>query len=299
MPSVQLASFEHSPYLSQQTITELEDAFSVLRQLHSKKRVPSSSKLKSEKEKEKPKDVPKEGMFGIFKKSMVLSFTYPQSRRSHLVYIEDHSSGHSPAEAAVPVDEQSSPPNAGTPADPYHHVQSVITRLKTQHAAITSLMSFADNNPSTAQPSPLPSTVEEHSKPGSPPSARFTGPITRRTGTSTVTSLSDSGSIWFDATDEYDGPEEFFIDAPPLEAGVTDCQIASIDGQSNSHDYEEASDTDEEQNARPSLAVSEPQVTAGVQQIAHRTSLPSGPVADEGSLFAVFKKNVGKVLSVH
>lgn len=80
MPSVQLASFDHSPYLSQQTITELEDAFSVLRQLHSKKRVPSSSKLKSEKEKEKPKDVPKEGMFGIFKKSMVLSFTYPQSR---------------------------------------------------------------------------------------------------------------------------------------------------------------------------------------------------------------------------
>jgi hypothetical protein len=32
--------------------------------------------------------------------------------------------------------------------------------------------------------------------------------------------------------------------------------------------------------------------------VAHRTSLPSGPVADEGSLFALFKKNVGKVHSI-
>jgi hypothetical protein len=75
---VQLASFEHPPYLSQQTITELEDAVGALRQLHSKKRVPSSSKLKSEKEKEKPKDVSKEGMFGIFKKSMPLFHIIPQ-----------------------------------------------------------------------------------------------------------------------------------------------------------------------------------------------------------------------------
>lgn len=259
------------------TITELEDAVGALRQLHSKKRVPSSSKLKSEKEKEKPKDVSKEGMFGIFKKN--------------------HSSGHSPAETPVPVDEQSSPPHTGTPADPYHHVQSVIDRLKKQHAAITSLMPFAENNPSTAHPSPRPSTVEEHSEPGCSPTARLTNPISRRAGTSTVTSLSDSGSIWFDATDEYDGPEEFFLDSPPLEAGVADCQISSIDGQSNSNHYEEASDTDEEQNERPSLAISEPQVTVGVQQVTHRTSLPSGPVADEGSLFAVFKKNVGKDLS--
>ncbi len=114
----------------------------------------------------------------------------------------------------------------------------------------------------------------------------------------TVTSLSDGGSIWFDATDEFDGPEEFSLDTSPLEVGTVDCQIASIDGQSNSHYSEEASDTDEE-DAHPSFAISEHQVTVGVQQVVHRTSLPSGPVADEGSLFAVFKKNVGKVLSIH
>jgi hypothetical protein len=115
---------------------------------------------------------------------------------------------------------------------------------------------------------------------------------------STATSLSDSGSIWFDARDEIDGPEEFFLDNPPFEAGAAISRVAGIDGQSNSH-YSEASDTDEGEDERPSLAISEHQVTVGVQQVAHRTSLPSGPVADEGSLFAVFKKNVGKVLSIH
>jgi len=259
------------------TIAELEDAVNALRQLHSKKRVPSSSKVKSEKEKEKPKDVSKDGMFGIFKKN--------------------HGSGHPPAEAGSPVDEQPSSPNMGTSADPYHHMQSVIARLKKQHAALTGLIPPLAETNLSAHPSPLPSTVEEHSEPGSSPAARFTSPIVRRAGTSIVASLSDSGSIWFDATDEFDGPEEFFLDTPPIEAGVADCQIASIDGQSNSQDGEEASDTDEGEGGRLSLAVGEHQVAVGVQQVAHRTSLPSGPVADEGSLFAVFKKNVGKDLS--
>ena len=237
-------------------------------------------------------------MFGIFKKSMVLSSPCPQSWHPDLVFIEDHGSGHPPAEVAAPLDEQPSSPNIGTSADPYHHMQSVIARLKKQHAALTGLIPpLPESNLSTALPSPLPSTVEEHSEPSSSPAARFMSPIVRRTGTSIVASLSDSGSIWFDATDEFDGPEEFFLDAPPIEAGVADCQIASIDGQYNSQDCEGASDTDEEEGRRLSLAVGEHQVAVGVQQVAHRTSLPSGPVADEGSLFAVFKKNVGKVLS--
>jgi hypothetical protein len=96
--------------------------------------------------------------------------------------------------------------------------------------------------------------------------------------------------------DELDGAEEFFLDAPHLEAGTADDRIPVLDGQSNSHGSGESSDTDEERElARPSLAVSERGVGAGARQVAHRTSLPSGPVADEGSLFAVFKKNVGKV----
>ncbi|KAH9075838.1 hypothetical protein EDB83DRAFT_2352578 [Lactarius deliciosus] len=220
------------------TITELEDTVNCL----------TSSKSRSDKEKEKLKDVSKDGMFGIFKKN--------------------HGSGqHSPAEA-VPVDEQPSPPST-TSADPYHHIQSVIGRLKKQHAALTSLIPFVENNPSTVHASPLPSTVEEHSEPSDSPATRFTSPIARRAWMSTATSLSD----------------KFFLDTPPLEACAADGRIAGIDGQSNSHNSEEASDTDEEKDERPSLAISEYQATV------------AGPVADEGSLFAVFKKNVGKDLS--
>lgn len=52
-----------------QTIEELENAVQAWYQTEHKKRIPSSSKPKSDKEKEKPKDASKEGMFGIFKKS--------------------------------------------------------------------------------------------------------------------------------------------------------------------------------------------------------------------------------------
>jgi len=56
-----------------QTIEELENAVQAWHQTEHKKRIPSSSKPKSDKEKEKPKDASKEGMFGIFKKS---EYTY-------------------------------------------------------------------------------------------------------------------------------------------------------------------------------------------------------------------------------
>ena len=52
-----------------QTIEEIENAVQAWHQTEQKKRIPSSSKSKPEKEKERPKDAPKDGMFGIFKKS--------------------------------------------------------------------------------------------------------------------------------------------------------------------------------------------------------------------------------------
>lgn len=124
--------------------------------------------------------------------------------------------------------------------------------------------------------------------------------MARRTWASTVTSLSDAGSIWFDAMDELDGAEEFFLDAPPLEAGAAEDRIPVLDGQCNSNVSGESSDTDEDEGVgRLSLAASERAVRVGAEQVVHRTSLPSGPVADEGSLFALFKKNVGKVHFIH
>ena len=100
--------------------------------------------------------------------------------------------------------------------------------------------------------------------------------------------------------DELDGAEEFFLDAPPLEVGAAEDRILVLDGQSNSNVSGESSDTDEDEGlGRLSLATSERAVRVGDEQVVHRASLPSGPVADEGSLFALFKKNVGKVHFVH
>ena len=64
-----------------QTIEEIEDAVQAWHQTQTepKKRIPSSSKPKSEKEKERPKDASKDGMFGIFKKSEYTSSFVPSN----------------------------------------------------------------------------------------------------------------------------------------------------------------------------------------------------------------------------
>ena len=194
------------------------------------------------------------------------------------------------------TDDKSSITDAGTPSSPYDRLQSAITSLKTQHVTLSGLIPFVDNNAPSIHASPLLATVEEPSSDGDHSPARISSPIARKTWASTSTSLSDGGSIWFDATDEPDGAEEFFLDAPPMEAGAVEDRILVLDGQSSSHLSGESSDTDEEEGVgRVSLAVSEHGARAGAQQVVHRTTLPSGPVADEGSLFALFKKNVGKV----
>jgi hypothetical protein len=200
-------------------------------------------------------------------------------------------------EVSFSADEKSSSTAVGTSANPYDRMQLAIAALKAQHVALSGLIPLLDNNAPGVLGSPLPATVEERSE-GSLTPARFASPAVRKTWASTVTSLSDGGSIWFDAADELDGAEEFFLDAPHSEAGAADDRIPVLDGQCTSNASGESSDTDDgEEVARLSLALSDRGVRAGTQQLAHRTSLPSGPVADEGSLFAVFKKNVGKVHS--
>ena len=196
------------------------------------------------------------------------------------------------------MDEKQSQLHTGTPANPYERVQSAIATLRSQHATLSGLIPFADSNLSVVHESPLPTTVVEQAE-GSYTGVRFGSPIARKTWMSTATSLSDGGSIWFDAVDEHDGAEELSLDIPH-EVSPGDGQTTVLGGQDNSHTFEEESDTDEEEEAaRLSLALSERGVVAGAQQVAHRTSLPCGPVADEGSLFAVFRKNVGKVRPTH
>ncbi|KAI0271494.1 Oxysterol-binding protein-domain-containing protein [Gloeopeniophorella convolvens] len=265
------------------SLAELEGAVQAWHQLDPKRRVPSSSKPKPEKDKDKPKDASKDGMFGLFKKS--------------------HSNVHTPTEASFSIDEKPLPTHSSTHMAPYDRVQAAISSLRLQHAALSNMNpsgTFIDSNPPLVHGSPLQSTVEEQHEDRSDTPTRFSTAIARKTWMSTVTSLSDSGSIWYDAVDEPEGAEEFFLETPPLEAGATENRMNVFDeqlSQSTSHDSE-ASDTDEDEDeVRRSLAIGEHEATIGQQEITHRSTLPSGPVADEGSLFAVFKKNVGKDLS--
>jgi hypothetical protein len=297
MSSVSFRSpvFWNPPHSFKQSVKELESLIQAWQQIDHRKHIPST-KLKSEKEKEKAKDAPKEGMFGIFKKSMYAYSCFIFASYA-IQPIKGHSSGNTTAEVGVPADEKSLQPNVPTPGNPYDHVQSAIAALKSQHAALRGLFSLVDNSLPIVHESPLPASVVEQPE-GVHTPVQFGGPIARKAWTSTTTSLSDGASVWFDAADEVDGAEEFFLDTTPLKASPSDGQIPDFGGQNNSRSFHDESDTDEEQEAaRLSLAVSERGVAASARQVTHRMSLPSGPVADEGSLFAVFKNNVGKVLT--
>jgi oxysterol-binding protein-related protein 3/6/7 len=126
-------------------------------------------------------------------------------------------------------------------------------------------------------------------------SARAVSPASARRysfpyGPSTATSTrSDSIHEWYDAME--DGPEEFVMDETPGEhPGQQPSQLSQVatdagsvvdsqeDHSSVDTDFEEAPDPD------PSKEVA-----------SYRTHLPVPAPADEGSLFTILKKNVGKV----
>lgn len=112
-------------------------------------------------------------------------------------------------------------------------------------------------------------------------------------------------SVWYDA-EEYGGAEEFvlddsppdeiqasqFPDIPTPEAALTSSSTGTIsqtdsDSESDSDEEPLSPGTEEEQPSEPGPAQE--------QTIIRRTQLPSPVVGDEGSLFTVLKKNVGKV----
>lgn len=174
-----------------------------------------------------------------------------------------------------------------------HRLQTSLDALKYQHAALANLIPVLnpiDMGFSAARTSPLPSTSEAEEEPPSPkvPSSRASKRL------STFSNHSD-GSIWYDAP-EFEGAEEFVIEAPPTDE--TPSSKISQSPQIAPEDLEwEGSDTDTESSLHEeTAATSTPSPSEEAQHgVARRTQLPSPPAGDEGSLFAVLKKNVGKV----
>ncbi|KAI6031920.1 Oxysterol-binding protein-domain-containing protein [Pisolithus microcarpus] len=155
--------------------------------------------------------------------------------------------------------------------------KKAVETLKAQHTAAAS----GDATQPVARASPLPSTAEDKSEELLSPS-RFSTAFTRRSKrASSISSLSDGGPVeWFDAQDNVG--EEFVLEepTPDEERGPIILQTSF----SNYKEYENSS-SDEEEIARH-LSKPEPDLTLQARQ-----------AGDEGSLFTMLKKNVGKDLS--
>ena len=109
---------------------------------------------------------------------------------------------------------------------------------------------------------------------------------------SVATSFSDGPLEWFDATDAFDGPEEFVLE--PVQDVLDPVGPLTTDGQSNSDN----SSIDTNIDDLDPLATLTPEVKvtpSGSLDVIRRTQLPVPARSDEGSLFAILKKNVGKV----
>jgi hypothetical protein len=172
----------------------------------------------------------------------------------------------------------------------FQQINTALASLKSQHAALLKSLAHDVTAPPTARGSPLPPTTEE--KEEEPLSvSRFNTALTRRSNLAiSMSSLSDSAhNEWFDA--EEDLGEEFFLDVPKA-----DEEREPVVPQSETSSLIQTVSSDEEEHSPPLVHDTDPLVNAS--QVVRRTRLPSGPIGDEGSLFAILKNNVGKVTFV-
>jgi len=170
----------------------------------------------------------------------------------------------------------------------FQRINLALESLKTQHAALLCSL-HGDTATAICKSSPFPGTTEE-----SPeellPASRFSTAFTRRSKIApSVSSLSDGVPVeWFDAQDNVG--EEFVLEpTPDEEKGPPNLQS----GSSSYKEYESSSSENEETAPYQFKTALDAELLA--RQITRRTRLPCGPVGDEGSLFTMLKKNVGKV----
>ncbi|KDQ63845.1 hypothetical protein JAAARDRAFT_29892 [Jaapia argillacea MUCL 33604] len=276
------------------TLSELEDAVQLWAQDDWKRRTPVSPKFKPEKERNHKESKEAGSVFGIFKKSA-----------------SNHNHNH---QGPISEDGRTSDTSSQSASSPQQRVQAAIETLKSHQSALLKSLSaipFSDpGGTSTVRSSPLPSTAEEDQDQDEyvtptrthHPSSLPWGHVKR---TSIAETMSDgTGSIWFDAQEpEMDGAEEFILDndATPYDEGGQGSKLSTSESQrSADQDTEFSGDTDSEDEVELELEKSSENSSMNVldhAEVQRRAQLPSRPVGDEGSLFAVLKKNVGKDLS--
>ena len=173
-------------------------------------------------------------------------------------------------------------------------IYATLNTLKEQHAALAkaiSSISFTDAQSSSLSSSlVLPPRVDEGEEPPdmeSPASASTSLFRSRSKRTSITTNASDS--LWFDAPEFDDGPEEFLLEPTGADDHGPDSRII------DSNDQEDADSVDTDIGGGETPKREPDELSPDPSQVVRRVQLPSLPPADEGSLFAVLKKNVGKV----
>ncbi|KAF7306694.1 PH domain-containing protein [Mycena indigotica] len=241
------------------TLSELEEALSALPREGASHLKPPKAKV----EKEKAKG--DKAVFGLFK------------RTSHHAALNDV---------------ENNPPELSEKTTSTQQLQDILQTLKAQHGSLVkSIQSLAitDVVGQSLRGSPLPITAEEPEnipRISDSPVPSFSAPISRKRTSVLTTTTSESVNEWFDFDAEsHDGAEEFVLDvtAQPSKIGAND---------STSSLGHSSVDTD---------IIGEPEKVSTEQpepsHVVHRTHLPSPSIGDEGSLFSVLKKNVGKDLS--
>lgn len=199
-------------------------------------------------------------------------------------------------------------PDPGAQLVVQQRVEEALDAMKIHYAL---LLRSANHHPHTHTPlfdqsqsslsSPLPTTAEEDEsyatkRPHSRTSFRAASRAMKRA--STGTSISDAE--WFDAM-EGDGPEEYILDSQGADGTSTEppSRILTNDSRSSlGQDQSSNGDTDFNESEPGTPHPSDADKLSNLH-VVRRTVLPSPVVGDEGSLFAVLKKNVGKVRSRH
>jgi len=166
-------------------------------------------------------------------------------------------------------------------------VLRLLEQLKTQNATfLKSLQTRVTVEPPSIYHSYFPPTLEE-------PVRDELGQPELSERHSMATTISDNTYEWHDAADVMsDGLEEFVMDAPEQPGQIS--RVSTIGSQKSSEQLDRSgdeTDLDEDQLVPQDLSKHNTQTSV------RRSQLPCRILDDEGSLFAVLKQNVGKVVS--
>lgn len=158
-------------------------------------------------------------------------------------------------------------------------------KLRQQHSALTDLIQGM-SPVQTHHRTQLQETIKEEGNSAALPKSQPSWKSYR----SSISTITDNESTFFDAMSGEDfGAEEYVLHEEPADEDLGSMKRAP------SSDTQSASVQEEDDDQRSVQAQDDSPGEVPNLPIARRTRLPARPPADEGSLFAVLKKNVGQV----